>query len=47
MNVKASAVAAGILWGVLLFALTVLEAARGSGHTLRALSAVYPGYSVT
>jgi hypothetical protein len=47
MNVKASAVAAGILWGFLLFAFTVLEAARGMGHTLIAFSALYPGYSVT
>ncbi len=47
MNVKAFAVAAGMLWGFLLFALTLLEAARGAGHTLGALSAVYPGYSVT
>jgi hypothetical protein len=47
MNVKAFAVAAGILWGVLLFALTLLEAARGQGHTLSALSTVYLGYSVT
>jgi hypothetical protein len=47
MNVKAFAVAAGILWGFLLFAFTLLEAARGEGHTLRALSALYPGYAVT
>jgi hypothetical protein len=47
MNVKAFAVAAGILWGLLLFALTLLEAARGFGRTLSALSAVFPGYSVT
>ena len=47
MNVKAFAVAAGILWGFLLFAFTLLEAARGEGHTLGALSAVYPGYSVS
>ena len=47
MNVKAFAVAAGILWGFLLFAVTLLEAARGEGHTLIALSALYAGYSVT
>jgi hypothetical protein len=47
MNVKAFAVAAGILWGLLLCALTLLEAARGVGHTLGALAAVYLGYSVT
>ena len=47
MNMKAFAVAAGILWGLLLCALTLLEAARGVGHTLGALAAVYLGYSVT
>ena len=47
MNVKAFAVAAGTLWGFLLFALTLLEAARGVGHTLGVLSALYLGYSVT
>jgi L-cysteine desulfidase len=48
MNVKAFAVAAGILWGFLLFALTLVEASRpAAGHTLSALSAVYIGYSVT
>jgi hypothetical protein len=47
MNVKAFAVAAGILWGFLIFAFTLLEAARGVGHTLSVLSALYPGYSVT
>jgi cell shape-determining protein MreD len=47
MKVKAFAVAAGILWGFLLFALTLLETVRGVGHTLGALSALYLGYSVT
>ncbi len=47
MNVRAFAVAAGISWGFLLFAVTLLEAARGEGHTLGALAAVYLGYSVT
>jgi len=47
MKVKAFAVAAGILWGFLLFAFTLLETVRGVGHTLGALSALYPGYSVT
>jgi cell shape-determining protein MreD len=47
MKVKAFAVAAGILWGFVLFALTLLETVRGVGHTLGALSALYLGYSVT
>ena len=47
MNMKAFTVAAGILWGFLLFVLTLLEAARGVGHTMGVLSALYLGYSVT
>jgi hypothetical protein len=47
MNVKAFAFAAGILWGFLLFAFTLLETARGEGHTLIVLSTLYLGYSVT
>jgi cell shape-determining protein MreD len=48
MKVKAFAVAAGILWGCFLFAFTLLEASRpDQGHTLRTLSALYVGYSVT
>jgi len=47
MNVKALALAGGILWGFLVFALTLIEAARGAGHTLVLLSSVYVGYSVT
>jgi hypothetical protein len=47
MNLKASAIAGGILWGFLVFAFTVLETARGAGHTLGKLVIVCPGYSVT
>jgi hypothetical protein len=47
MNLKASAIATGILCGLLVFALTLLEVARGSGHVLIRLGVVYPGYSVT
>jgi hypothetical protein len=47
MNVKAFALTAGILSGFLLFAFTLLDVARGIGHTLRLLSALCPGYSVT
>jgi len=47
MNVKAFALTAGILSGFLLFAVTLLEAARGAGRTLGLLAVVYPGYSVT
>jgi len=47
MNVKAFALAGGILWGFLVFVLTLIETARGAGHTLVLLSSVYVGYSVT
>lgn len=47
MNLKATALAGGILWGLLVFAVTLLEAARGAGHALIHMDAVYIGYSVT
>ena len=47
MNIKAFAIAAGLLWGLLLFAATLVEAARGEGHTLVLLSVFYIGYAVT
>jgi hypothetical protein len=47
MNLKATALTAGILGGFLLFALTLTETARGAGHTLNLLSIICPGYSVT
>ncbi len=47
MNLKASAIAAGILWGFLVFVFTIIEAARGLGQTLGKLTAIYVGYSVT
>ncbi len=48
MDKKAFALAAGTVWGVLLFAVTILEATRGgAGHTLVLLGTIYPGYAVT
>jgi len=47
MKVKAFALAAGILWGFLVFTVTLIEAARGEGHTLVLLSVLYLGYSVS
>jgi hypothetical protein len=47
MNLKASAIAGGILWGFLVFALTLVQAARGAGFVMSRLGAIYPGYSVT
>jgi ascorbate-specific PTS system EIIC-type component UlaA len=47
MNVKAFALAAGLLLGVLLFLATLVEAARGEGHNLILLAVFFIGYSVT
>jgi hypothetical protein len=47
MNLKASAMAGGILGGLLVFVMTLVEAARGFGHALIRLEAFYPGYTVS
>jgi hypothetical protein len=47
MNLKASALAGGILWGLLVFVITLVETARSFGHALIRLSAIYPGYTVS
>jgi hypothetical protein len=47
MNVKAFALAAGLLLGFLLFLATLVEAARGEGHNLILLSVFFIGYSVS
>jgi hypothetical protein len=47
MNVKAFALAGGILWGFLVFVVTLIQTARGAGHTLVLLNSLYVGYSVT
>lgn len=47
MNVKAFAIAAGLLWGLLLFVVTLVETARGAGHTLNVLGVLYIGYTVS
>lgn len=47
MKVRAFAIAAGAVWGFLVFAFTLIEAARGEGHTLTLLDVVYLGYSVS
>ena len=47
MNVKAFALAAGLLWGLLLFVTTLVETACGAGHTLNVLGVFYIGYTVS
>jgi hypothetical protein len=47
MNVKAFAIASGLLLGVLLFLATLVEAARDEGHTLILLAVFFIGYSVS
>ncbi len=47
MNTKAFSLAAGVLWGFLVFAFTLLDTVREVGLTLQHLSYIYPGYSVS
>ena len=47
MNVKAFALASGLLVGFLLFLATLVETARGAGHTLSVLGVFFIGYSVS
>ena len=47
MNVKAFALAAGLLLGFLLFVATLVETARDEGHTLILLSVFFIGYSIS
>lgn len=47
MNVKVFALAAGTLWGLLVFAFTLIETARGEGYALTKLNVLYFGYSVS
>jgi hypothetical protein len=47
MNVKACALATGILWGFLLFIVTLIDTALGRGSHLALLRGLFPGYAVT
>jgi len=47
LNVKSFTLATGILWGAVLLVLTLVAAARGIGHNLGHLAAIFPGYDVT
>jgi hypothetical protein len=47
LNVKACAIAAGILWGAAVFVLTLLAAWRGTGQHLGLLGSVYFGYQIS
>lgn len=47
LNVKAFALASGVLAGLALVVLTLAAAARGIGQNLSHLSAVFVGYQVS
>lgn len=47
LNGKAFALAAGILWGVTLFVITLSALWRGAGDHLALLRGIYVGYHVS
>ncbi len=47
LNVKAMALAGGILWGAAMLLLTLSSLMRGAGQHLTLLSGVYFGYQIT
>ena len=47
LNAKGFALASGALWGLALFVITLVAAARGIGNNLSHLSAIFIGYQVT
>lgn len=47
LNAKALSLAAGIVWGVVVFLVTNISLLRQGGQTLSRLAQIYPGYSVS
>jgi hypothetical protein len=47
LNAKAFSLAAGIVWGIVVFLATNISVLRHGGQTLSRLGQIYPGYSVT
>ena len=47
LNTKGFAIASGVLWGLALFVITLVAAARGIGNNLSHISAIFIGYDVT
>jgi peptidoglycan biosynthesis protein MviN/MurJ (putative lipid II flippase) len=47
LNVKSFALASGLLWGLGLFVMTLVAAARRIGSNLSHISAIFIGYDVT
>ena len=46
LNTRAFALAAGIIWGIVVFAVTNISLLRGGkGEHLSKLAQIYPGYS--
>lgn len=48
LNLKALGFAAGIIWGVAVFLLTLISIGSGyADKALKGVASIYPGYSVT
>jgi prepilin signal peptidase PulO-like enzyme (type II secretory pathway) len=47
LNVKAFALAAGILWGVAILVITLSDVWCGRGEHLILLRGIYPGYQIS
>lgn len=48
LNLKALGFAAGIIWGVAIFLLTLVSISSGYGDkALKGVASIYPGYSVS
>jgi hypothetical protein len=47
LNIKGLALTSGILWGVSVFLLTLVDVWRGHGEHLSLLSTVFAGYTVS
>lgn len=47
LNKGALGLSLGIVWGLLIFAMTIVDLFRGAGQTLILLSYIYRGYSIS
>jgi len=48
LNTKAFALSAGVIWGLIIFATTLLSVATGYGKAfLEAYGSLHPGYSIS
>jgi hypothetical protein len=47
LNVRAFALSAGILWGAVVFVVTLAALWRGAGQHVGLLAGIYPGYHIS